>query len=84
MPGKRFKIMDIRKMLLVMSDDESDRAVSRQMGIHRHTVQRYREWATRQKLFDNPFPSLGDLKELQDKTMAEQNPPQNTSSVEPY
>lgn len=76
--------MDIRKMLLLMRDDESDRAVSREMGIHRDTVQRYREWATRQQLFDNPLPSLGDLKELQDKTMAEQNPPQNTSSVEPF
>lgn len=84
MPGRRFNIVDIRKILLLLRDNKSDRAVSREMEIHRDTVQRYRQWALQQNLFTKPLLPLGDLLELQKKTLPEPLPPQNQSSVEPF
>jgi hypothetical protein len=76
--------MDIRKLLVLMRDNQSDRAVSREFKIHRDTVQRYRQWATQQDLFTDPLLSLGDLQVLREKTLPDPLPPQNHSSVEPF
>ena len=76
--------MDIRKLLLLISDNPSDRAVSRELGIHRQTVQRYRQWATEHQLFTEPLLPLGELQALREKTLPDPLPPQNTSLVEPY
>jgi transposase len=76
--------VDIRKLLLLMRDNQSDRAVSRELKIHRDTVQRYRQWATQQDLFTDPLLSLGDLQGLREKTLPDPLPPQNHSSVEPF
>jgi transposase len=76
--------VDIRKLLLLIRDGHSDRAVSRQLGIHRDTVLRYRQWATQNQLFTQPLPELGELQALREKTLPDPLPPQNHSSVEPF
>ena len=76
--------MDICKLVRAMRDNQSDRAVSKQLGIHRETVQRYRQWATRNKLFDKPLITLEEIQALRDKTLPDPLPPQNHSSVEPF
>ena len=77
--------MDIREWVLQMRQAASDRAVQRATGVHRHTVKRYRAWAVAQGLLRAaPLPSLAELQQLVDATLAEPKPPQNASSVEPH
>jgi transposase len=76
--------MDIRELLLHMRAGSSNRQIAQDMRIDRRTVRRYREWAGTHGLLEGPLPALGDLLTLQDQTMPGHQPPQNTSSVEPY
>ena len=76
--------MDIRELLLEMRTTPSDRAVSRAIGVHRETVQRYREWAQAQGLLAGTLPPLEELQALLVKTLPTPLPPQNTSAVEHY
>jgi transposase len=76
--------MDIRELLLHIRAGSSDRQIAQDMRIDRRTVRRYREWAQEQNLLEGPLAALGDLLALQDRTLPGQNPPQNTSTVEPY
>ena len=76
--------MDLRHLLLHLRDTPSDRAVSRETGFNRRTVQRYRTWATTHGLLTDPLPSLEELHAQAAATFPQARPPQNVSSVEPY
>ena len=84
MPGNRKETMDIREMLRRLQKGQSNRAIAKAMKVNRKTVGRYRTWATEQGLLEGQLPSLSDLQQLLDETMASSPPPQNTSTVEPY
>jgi transposase len=76
--------MDIREMLRYLQTGASNRQIAREMEVDRRTVSRYRHWAQAQGLLVGPLPPLQDLQALAEKTLATSQPPQNTSSVEPY
>jgi transposase len=76
--------MDIRELLIHIRDNPHDRAVQRDTGADRRTVQRYRRWATHHGLLTDPLPPLADLHALLATTLVLPPPPQNVSSVEPY
>ena len=76
--------MDIRELVRHLRVNPSDRAVQRDTGIDRRTVQRYRVWAAAQGLLDGPLPPLEDLLRLVEQTLTAPPPPQMVSSVEPF
>lgn len=76
--------MDIRELLRHLRATDSDRAVQRDTGIDRRTVQRYRTWAAEQGLLAGPLPALEELQHLVDQTLTAPAPPQMVSSVEPF
>lgn len=76
--------MDLRMLLLHLRDTPSDRAVARDTGFHRHTVQRYRLWAVAHGLLTDPLPSLEQIQATLAVTLPPNPPPQNISSVAPY
>lgn len=80
----RLSVMDIRELLLHIRVNSSNRSVARDTGFDRRTVQRYREWATRQNLLYGPLPSLEELQLLVNQTLPLNKSPQIISSVEPY
>lgn len=84
MSARRLDPMDIRQLLLHMRDNQSDRAIARDTGLDRRTVQRYRRWATEHHLLTDPLPSIEELQPLIAASLDSPNPPQNTSTVEPY
>ena len=47
-------------------------------------MKRYRVWASEQGLLAGSLPPLGELEVCVQATLAEQPPPQNQSSLEPY
>jgi transposase len=84
MPNRRVTIMDLRMLLLHLRDTPSDRAVARDIGLHRQTVSRYRHWATTHDLLTDPLPSLEQIQTTLATTLPATPPPQNVSSVAPY
>lgn len=76
--------MDIRELLRHIRITDSDRAIQRDTGIDRRTVQRYRAWAVAQGLVTEPLPPLEDLQRLVEQTLTTPPPPQMVSSVEPF
>jgi transposase len=76
--------MDIREIVRRLRAGESERAIQRDMGIHRKTVKRYREWAEAEGLLEGELPDLPTLQWKLEESMPEERPPQNTSTVEPY
>jgi len=76
--------MDIREMLRHLRQGQSNRAVSKSLGVDRKTVARYRSWATEQGLLEESLPPLNELQRLVEETLGTSPPPQNTSSVERY
>ena len=76
--------MDIRELLRHLRANDSDRAVARDTGIDRRTVQRYRAWAAAQGLLSGPLPPLHELQCLVEQTFSAPPPPQMVSSVEPF
>ena len=76
--------MDIRELLRHIQANPSDRGVQREIGVHRQTVRRYREWAAEQGLLSGPLPPLEGLQALLEATLPNPKAPQNVSSVEPY
>jgi len=78
---RRLKYMDIREILRRLREQHSDRRIAKDLNINRRTVQRYRDWAIAEKLLTGELP---DHQTLMARLPAEQTPPQNSSSVEPY
>lgn len=76
--------MDIRELIRHIQTMASDRAVARATGTHRHTVARYRQWATAHGLLSGTLPPLEELQSLLDATGAPAPPPQMVSTVLPY
>ena len=76
--------MDIREMLRRIQVGQGDRGIHRDLGIHRDTVKKYREWAIEQGLLEGTLPPLDELHRLIEETMPSPAPPQNVSTVEPY
>lgn len=76
--------MEIREMLRQLRAGESERSVSRNLGVHRKTVKRYHLWAQTQGLLSGELPEMEVLNRLLETTFSEVLPPQNTSSVEAY
>ena len=56
--------MDIRELVRHLRASDSDRAVQRDTGIDRRTVQRYRIWAAEQGLLTGALPALEELQRL--------------------
>lgn len=84
MAGRRIALIDIRELLRHLRASDSDRAVQRDTGIDRRTVQRYRTWAAAQGLLSGPLPPLHELQRLLEHTLSAPPPPQMVSSVEPF
>jgi transposase len=76
--------MDIHEIIRRLRAGQSDRAIQADLGVHRLTVKRYRQWATEQNLLAGELPDLEKLQALLDSTLPQNAPPQNVSSVEPY
>lgn len=76
--------MEIHEIIRRLRAGQSDRAIQADVGVHRLTVKRYRQWATEQNLLEGELPDLERLQELLDSTLPQSAPPQNVSSVEPY
>jgi transposase len=76
--------MDLSNLLLHLRDNPSDRAVARDTGLNRRTVQTYRIWATAQQLLTDPLPSRTTIQAARAATFPTTPPPQNVSTVEPY
>ena len=83
MPGKRKGTMDIREILIRIRRGQSDRQIARATNTDRKTVARYHAWASRRGLLDGELPSLPELQRMLEE-LNQNEPPQNTSSVEPY
>ncbi|RRR77950.1 MAG: IS21 family transposase [Candidatus Viridilinea halotolerans] len=84
MAGRRIEIMDIRELVRHLRATASDRAVQRDTGVDRRTVQRYRAWALEHQLLSGPLPALDELQRLVAATLTASPPPQMVSSVEPF
>jgi hypothetical protein len=69
MAGRRIALMDIRELVRHLRASDSDRAVQRDTGIDRRTVQRYRAWATEHQLLTGPLPALEELQRLVQQTL---------------
>ncbi len=76
--------MDIRELLRHIRATDSDRAVQRDTGIDRRTVQRYRAWAIEHDLLTGPLPALEEVQRLVEQTLTAPLPPQMVSSVAPF
>jgi transposase len=76
--------MDIQEIIRRLRAGASDRAIHQDLGIHRDTVRKYREWATAQGLLAGDLPDLVTLQRFLEQTMPVAQAPQNVSSVEPY
>jgi transposase len=76
--------MDIRELVRHLRATDSDRAVQRDLGIDRRTVQRYRAWAVEQQLLTGALPAVEELQRLVQQTLTTPPPPQMVSSVEPF
>jgi len=76
--------MDVREILNQLRAGASNRQISRDMGIARQTVKRYRQWAEVHDLLAGEMPDLETLRSLLAETLPEKSAPQNISSVESY
>lgn len=76
--------MEIREILRQVRAGESDRAIHRNLGVHRETVKKYRAWATEQGLLAGELPPVEELQARLAATLPELPVPRTPSSVEPY
>jgi transposase len=76
--------MDIREILRHLRAGESERAISRHLGIHRSTVRKYHHWARQHNLLAGDLPPIEELHALLDHTLPDRPPPQNASGVSSY
>jgi transposase len=76
--------MEIREILRQIRAGESDHAIRRNLGVHRTTVKKYREWAAAQGLLEGELPPVEELQSRLAATLPVVPPPRQVSSVEPY
>lgn len=76
--------MDIQEIIRRLRTGQSNKAIHEELGVHRSTVKKYREWAEEHKLLEGEMPDLETLWELLDETLPQAPPPRQVSSVEPY
>jgi transposase len=76
--------MEIREILRQIRAGESDHAIRRNLGVHRTTVKKYREWAAAQGLLEGDLPPVEELQSRLAATLPVAPPPRQVSSVEPY
>lgn len=76
--------MEVREILRQIRAGESDHAVRRNLGVHRATVKKYREWAAAQGMLEGDLPPVEELQARLTATMPVPPPPRQVSSVEPY
>lgn len=76
--------MQIREMLRQIRAGESDRAIHRNLGVHRATIKKYREWAEEQGLLEGELPPVEELQQKIAASLPENAPPQNRSNVAEY
>lgn len=84
MPARRIEDLNIRELVHRLRQGESDRQVSRDLGLSRNTVKKYREWAAAEKFLQSEeLPTIKTLKERREATFPsyESGP---RSVVEPY
>ena len=53
--------MEIREILRQIRAGESDRAIGRNLRVHRATVKKYREWASEQGFLEGELPPIEEL-----------------------
>jgi transposase len=86
--AERKEAMDIREMIRRLRMGEGIRAVSRELGIHRDTVKKYRDWAREQGLLEGPAETLPDLQTIHEKLQslaaAAAKPSGPPPALEPY
>ncbi len=75
---------DIREILRRARLGESDRAITKALGVSRKTVRKYREWAEQAALPAGELPPTEQLRALLQTSLPEAPPPQAPSAVEPY
>ncbi len=76
--------MDIQEIIRRLRAGQSDRTIHEELGVHRKTVKKYRQWAAGHQLLEGELPDVANLQQLVETTLPQTNPPQNASSVEPY
>jgi transposase len=84
MSRKRKSLVDIYTLLQHLRAGASNRRIKRELGLDRRTVQKYRAWAETYGLLGGKLPPIEELHDLIRDTMPENQPPQTTSTVEPY
>src|SRR5215212_9637927 len=75
MAGRRIALMDIRELVRHLRANDTDRAVQRDTGIDRRTIQRYRTWADAQGLLTGPLPAVEELQRRVQQTLTAPAPP---------
>lgn len=76
--------MDIQEIIRRLRAGQSDQAIHQDLGLHRDTVRKYRQWAAEQGLLEGEMVELEALQERVAASLPLPRPPQNESSVEPY
>ena len=76
--------MEVREILRQIRAGESDHAIRRNLGVHRSTVKKYREWAAAEGLLEGDLPPVEELQSRLAATLPDTPPPRQVSSVEPY
>lgn len=84
MAYRRMEAVDIRKLVTHLRAGDSDRRVSRDLGVGRITVRHYRRWAEQHGLLQGDLPSLEAMQRLLDSSLPKLRAPQNSSLVEGY
>lgn len=80
---ERLNVDRIRDLIYRLRAGESERRISRDMGIARKTVRKYHQWAQEQGYLGSDVP-LPDLSILVDDLGDPPQPPRQDSSLEPY
>ena len=83
MTNWRLTTMNLHELLRRLRAHESDRAISRRLGVSRNTIKGYRQWAEAHHLLAGDLPDLATLEALRRQIPACAAPAQ-ASSVEAY
>lgn len=78
-------MVEIMALLQHMRAGASNRQIERELGIHQRTARKYRQWAKKRKLLSGDLPPIEVLQSwLVEDMPTTKQPPQSTSTVEPY